>query len=200
MINQVGNILINKFATLPFVDKYAGVVKTLSFMMPKGETTVKKMFPAACSTTIEECESGQYKDLIPDSSKKSVMYLEDKGMRFIKREGGNLYWRGTYDLVCWLNMKKLGFTDCSYSAIAITSIIAKVPLTPFNDGIYQRISIMPISQGSKQVNPFQKYSYDETVTQYLMYPFDYFVLTLEVDFIINQKCLEIPALNPPINC
>lgn len=200
MIKQIGNILISKVGTLPFVDKYAGVVKTLSFVAQEGTKQVKKMFPAACNITLEECSSGRYKDLIPDSSKKSVLYLEDKGLRIVRREGGLIFFKASYDLVCWLNMPKLGFADCSYSGIAITSILAKLPTTPFNNGIYNRIAINVVSQATTQNNPFQKYSYDETINQFLMFPFDYFTLAIEIDFVVNQKCLSVAELNPPLPC
>lgn len=205
MISQIGDIIIDKISGLPFIDKYTGVVKILSYKdkLPNGNFQTKK-FPAACNITLDECSTGRYKDLIPDDSKKSVLYLEDRGMRFIKKEGANISWRASYNLICWLNMPKLGFNDCSYSAIAITSIVSKLPTTPFNsplfNNIYQKVNINLIGQESKANSPFAKYSYDETINQFLMYPFDYFTLLLDVDFTVNQKCIEIPALNPPILC
>lgn len=202
MTNDIGNIIIDKIKTLPFIDKYAGVVKILSYKSEsKDKKFTQKKFPASCQTTFEQCkDESRYMDLCPDSKKKSVLYLEDNGVRFIKREGSKITWKASYNLVCWLNMPKLGFNDCSYSTTAIASIMKQFPVTPFNDGIFTFIKINPIGQQPSSQNPFSKYSYDESVSQMLMYPFDYFVLLIDVDFITDQRCLEITPLNPDSSC
>lgn len=202
MINDVADIIIDKIETLPFLDKYAGLVKTLSYTRTdKDGRKVKKTFPAACNLTLEECEGGKYKDLCPDNTKKSVLYLEDVGgVRFVKREGGNFYWRASLNLVCWLNLPKLGYEGCSYSATAIYSIIAKLPEIPFNSGVFNRVTIRVQGQQTTSQNPFTRYTYDETVNQFLMYPFDWFVLPIEVEFITNKACLSITPIGTPLNC
>lgn len=194
----IGDIIIDKIKTLPFIDKYAGVVKTIRFKNAEGK---EQRFPAACHATLAECESGKYKDLCPDSDKKSVLYLVDRGVRFIKREGSLIHWQGGLDLVCWLNLPKLGYDGCSYSAIAIAGIITKLPGTPFNvPNTFQRVQIIPSGENSKENDPFSKYTYDETVKQYLMYPFDYFVLQLETQFITDARCLTVATLDAAIAC
>lgn len=201
MIVDLGDIVIDKIKTLPWLDKYAGIVKNLSYnSIDKEGKKVKKTFPAYCRTSWEECETGRYTDLIPDSSKKSVVYLEDKGVRFVRKDGRRYVWRASMNLVAWLNLNKLGSTSCSYSAIALTGILSKLPETPFNVGNYQMININPVGQEPKINNPFAKFSYDETVQQFLMYPYDYFVLLIEVEFSTNKACLTAPALGPDTSC
>lgn len=201
MVIDIGDIIIGKLNSLPFIDKIAGVVKPIVYnSVGEGKKITKKTFPASCRTTWEQCESGRYKDLIPDSSKKSVLYLEDNGVRFVSRDGAKTKWKASYNLVCWLNMPKLGFEGCSYSSTAIASIISKLPVTPFNDGIFHYIQINPVGQQQKALNPFQKYSYDETVNQFLMYPFDYFVLLIEVDFTTDKRCLEVTPISSSTDC
>lgn len=201
MIIDLGDIVIDKVKGLPWVDKYAGIVKNLSFnSIDKDGKKVKKTFPAYCRTSWEECESGRYTDLIPDNAKKSVMYLEDKGVRFIKKDGRRYIWRASMNLVAWLNLEKLGSTTCSYSAVALTGILSKLPETPFNNGNYQLIQINAIGQEPKSNNPFSKYSYDETVQQFLMYPYDFFVLAIEVEFSLTKACLTAPPLGPDLSC
>lgn len=201
MIFEIGNILIDKLNGLPFLDKYAGVVKTITIADPsaQGRNSIKK-FPASCNLTLEECKSGNhYFDLCPDSSKKSVLFLKDRGARLVNRSGTISNWKVSYDLVCWLNLPLLGETTCSYSAFAIMGIIGKFPITPFNDGtVYQKINISAISQRTE--DPYKEYSFEEKVTQYLMYPYDYFVLSIEVEFSIDQRCLKTPESKTPLNC
>jgi hypothetical protein len=201
MIIEVGNSVISKIDTLPFLDKYAGIVKTLSLtVVDKDNKPIKKTFPADCQLSLDQCESGRYKDLCPESSKKSVLFLEDNGIKYVRSQGGLDFWKANMNLVCWLNMPLLGFNDCSYSAIAITGILSKLPVTPFNYGNYQRILIKVTGQQSKNINPFQKYTFDETVMQYLMYPYDSFLLNLDVDFAINKRCLEAQNLTAALSC
>lgn len=201
MTVDIGNIIIDKIKLLPFIDKYSGVIKPLSLKTKVGENKFEtKKYPIGCQVTAEECEAGQYKDLVPDDTKKSVLYLEDRGVRFVQYVGSKLKFKASYDLVCWLNLPKLGSSSCSYSAIAIAGIISKFKPTPFQSGIYQQTLITITGQSPKGVDPFMKYSYDETVTQHLMHPFDYFVLQIDVDFMVDKRCVSETALQAPINC
>lgn len=201
MTVEIGDIIIDKIKTLPFIDKYSGVVKVVSYKAKNASGAFeKKTFPASCRTTLEECESGRYKDLVPDSSKKSVLYLEDKGARIVNREGSRVFWKSSYDLICWLNMPNLGFAGCSYSGIAISGILSKFPVKPFNNSIFSRIEIQATGIPGRSNNPFVKYSYDESILQFLMYPYDFFVMNIDVDYMVDSKCLTPEVLKPPINC
>lgn len=201
MIIDIGNIIISQIENLSFIDKYTGVVKVITMKDPSNKTGQKKIFPVACNLCNDDINNGRYKDLCPDSSKKSVLYLEDTGLRFVKKEGQRIYWKASYNLVCWLNLVKLGKQTCSYSALAIAGILKSLPLVPFNSGdTYNSISINILGQQPKTVNPFAKYSYDETVNQFLMFPYDYFVLSLDVDFMTDLRCLVLPENDPELNC
>lgn len=203
MIGSLGTHIINEVKTLPFVDKYAGVVRTINYeTTDKDGRKLRRSFPADCQTTFNDadCNSGRYLDLCPDDSKKSVMYLEDTGFRLVKREGHFQYFKANYDLIVWLNLPKLGASGCTYSAVAMAGVIKALPLQPQNYGLYHLTRIQPTGQKPKSVNPFAKYTYEESVTQFLLYPFDYFVLTLDVDFRIDLRCVTIESLNPPLNC
>jgi hypothetical protein len=198
MIIEIGNIIIDKISTLPFLDKYTGVVKPISFNDEKG---AKKIFPVACNLTLEQCLNGKnHEDLCPDNSKKSVLYLEDKSMPFIKREGDLFFFQANYDLICWLNIPKLGLKQCSVSAKAFMSILNELPSTPFNSGVYQRIMINVLGQEPKSKNPFLKYTYDIETHQLLMYPYDYFIMPLQVAFAVNKRCINELILADPISC
>lgn len=200
MIIEIGDIIIDKIKTLPFIDKYAGVVRPIKYKST-AKGAVEKVYPASCRTTFAECESGKYFDLVPDSKKKSVLYLESKAARLISRKGPISAWTTNYDLICWLNLSELGFDGCSYSATAIMGILDKLPDIPFNvPNKYQQVKITVAGENSKQEDPFSKYKYDETVKQYLMYPFDFFVLTITVDFNVNKHCVTTAPIGTKIEC
>lgn len=200
MIINLGNILLQEIQSLPFIDKSAGIVRVINYKNKEGS---KQSFPVDCKINLDDCNKNKrYLDLCPDSKKKSVLYLEDGGVRFVSREGHKLKWTARIDLICWLNLPLLGVSDnCSYSDTAIMSIMAKLPYRPFNRmNFYQYVNIRVAGENSKNINPFSKYSYDETINQYLMYPYDFFSLPIEIDFTTDDRCLKIEELNPEINC
>lgn len=194
MTNEIGDIVISKIESLPFIDKYSGVVKAISYT----DNGVKKTFPASISTCLTDCEKN-YKDLCPDSGKRSVLFLEDKGAVVLSQEGKEIKWRASYDLVCWLNNKKIG-SRTPYSGVAIAYLLKRLCINHFNSGVYQKIKINVIGQKSKGINPFLKYTLEEGTTQYLMWPYDCFVLELNVEFSINKDCIEIETLESETQC
>lgn len=195
MTNEIGEIIISKVQTLPFIDKYSGVVKTISYT----NNGAKKTFPAGLKLTLEACESGHYKDLCPDSNKRSVLFLEDKGATVLSQEGKEIKWRADYDLVCWINNKKIG-SATPFSGTAIAQLLKRLSLNPFNSGVYQKIKINVIGQKPKSANPFLKYTLEEETTQYLMWPYDCFVLELRVEYSINKDCIVIEDLETETQC
>jgi hypothetical protein len=205
MTIEVGDIIINRLLGISFLDKYAGVVRVLSYSEVDGsKKSIKKTFPASCRTVFtEQCDSKdkRYFDLCPDDKKKSVLYLEDKGVVFNKLDRHKLYYTATYDLICWLNLPKLGSASCSFSAQAISTIIKKLWTSGArNEGIYQQLWIQVAGQREKTYNPFLKYSYNLEKQQFLMFPFDFFVLPLRVDFCIDERCLTDAVIGPALDC
>lgn len=198
MISAIGDIIISKINNLPFIDKYAGVVRVIKFKSTTGKIG---SFPADCKTTFDECSKGKrYLDLCPDSSKKSVLYLEDSGLRQVSKNGLIQQYEAQFNLVCWLNLPKLGVSDCSYSSVAIGAILKNLTIPQFHSGIFQYIDIKIIGQQPKSTDPFAKYSYDETINQYLMYPYDHFVISFDVSFKFDTRCIKIESLTPELNC
>lgn len=203
MTIDIGDIIIDRLSALPWLDKYCGVVRTLTYQSKDntGKASIKKM-PISCRTSAAACSSGRYVDMLPDSRVKSVVFLEDNGVRFTKRDGNRFYFRASYNLVVWLNMPALGYSDCSYSGIAIAGILSKIPQVPFQNtgSIYQQVNISVDGQLSNNTNPFAKYTIPEEITQCLMYPYDSFVLPITVDFMTNKACLDIPYVPAPLDC
>jgi hypothetical protein len=203
MTIDIGDIIIDRLSTLPWLDKYTGVVKTISYQSKnKDSGTIIKRMPAYCRTSAADCSSGRYIDLCPDSRSKSVLFLEDNGVRFVKRDGNRYFWRASYNLVVWLNLPALGYEGQSYSGIAINGILSKFPPTPFQNvgSIYQQVNINLDGQLGSNSNPFAKYSFPEEITQYLMYPYEALSLPITVDFMTNKACLDIPYVPAPNDC
>ncbi len=200
MTEEVGNIVIGYLdqfrvggsGSNQFIDKLAGVVQVISKTESDGNRMVVKSFPVSCNLSYEECNSTSlYKDLVPDSRLGCITYLEDVSMVYVGNRGRKMGWKGQYRLVCWVNKKKLGKASlCSISSQIITTFLSAFPQFPTNEGNYQQVLVKVLGQDPKSYNPFAKYSYDEKVKQYLMHPFEYFSLPIEVSFEIDQSCIE----------
>lgn len=193
MISDIGNIL-KSYLTLPFIDKLGGVVRVVT----KSETDasgriVRKSFPVDCGVTNEDCLAGRYVDLVPNSKYLSVAYFEDGGVTLDTQETRDFTFDASLKLVVWLNLKKLGKTACSNSAMAYLSILKSFPTKYFNQTIngvpYSRIIITPEGQDIKSPQIFSQYTYEEEKTQYLMYPFDYFSMNINVRFSVSKSCV-----------
>jgi len=203
MVIEVGNIIKGYLQPLTFIDKLAGVVKVITKTdLDENNKPVVKKFPVACDVNFNECQTtGKYKDLIPNSSLGCIVFLEDTGARFTGMRGHKQVWKSGYKLIGWVNNSKLGFEDCSVTGQIIATIINQFPIVPFNSGMYQSSSIQVNGQEPKSgQNPFSKYSFDENQSQYLMYPFDYFSLLIDVSFEIDKRCLTTFVKGEEITC
>ena len=195
MNNTIANIIKAKIEDLDFVDKIAGLVSTV-YMNITDENGVKvqKAYPVACDVTAEDCKQGAYNDLCPDSKYKTVIYFEDRGVSFDRREGKFIYYKSNLRLVCWINIAKINSdcchdgTDCSMSADIIKEIICAMPEHPTNISPFAMVYPVITSQEIRSNSIFSQYTYNEKQTQYLLFPFDYFALNIETDFAVCQNC------------
>lgn len=193
MNKEIADIVLGKISGLEWVDRYAGMVRPYVIHQPGIDgKAIKKTFPVSCNVTDEDCVlNGTYKDLIPDSKYKSLLYFEDLGINIIGSDRSYINCQSNIKLVCWLNGKKLGYDGCGISAVAVMSILKVFAgmFNPFNEGNFVKIKISAISEMVKDNAIFSKYSYDEAQTQYLAMPYDFFALNLKVDFSIPFNCI-----------
>jgi len=195
MNHAIADILKARIIDLDFVDKIAGLVAPTYMNIPdKDGNMVEKCFPISCTTTVQDCKEGLYNDLCPDSKYKTVIYFEDRGVSYDRREGKFIYYKSNLRLVCWINIALIESdactdgTDCSMSAELIKEIICAMPSHPTN--ISPFVSVYPVitSQEIRSNSIFSQYTYNEKQVQYLMYPYDYFALNIETSFAVCQNC------------
>lgn len=192
MNEKIANILKTRIEGLDFVDKIAGLTKPITINVTGPENKlVPKVLPISCDITADQCIKGRYQDLIPQSKYASIIYFEDQGTTMVYKEKRWVAFNSRLNLVCWMNLQKLAESSvCTTSAQVLLSILNTLPEFPIGDDIYREITIRSISEAIKSNAIFSKYTYDEKTTQYLMYPFDYFMLNLSVDYKINLACVE----------
>lgn len=186
---DIANIIKSYIIGQPFVEKIGGLVRPLSFQQVDGDRSYNKTIPIDCGTTYTDCIKGKYTDLVPNSKYKSIIYFEDGGTSFSSSEPRDFSFESRLKLVCWLNQKKLGKSACSISAVAILNILKIIPDGHFNSTPYTRIRIQAVGQDAKSPAIFSRYTYDEKVLQYLLYPFDYFALNLKINFTVPRSCI-----------
>ncbi len=199
---EIANILKEEIQGLPFIDRLGGLVKVIRKQEVTDKGTIVKSFPVDCGTTLQDCNTGKYKDLIPNSKYKSIHYFEDLGITISGQDQATFTFDAKLKLVGWLNLKKLGKTDCSVSHLAQAAILKKIRSKNFNDvsrGI-TNIQIRCTGIDPKTSVIFSKYSYPEEVTQYLMYPFDYYAMNFNVSFTVSTSCINDWMNGIPNDC
>lgn len=186
---------------LPFIDVYAGLAQTVSYKEQdeNGNPVTKKM-PVSYDTNIEDCGFSPEKAVVPDSSKKGIIYFEENGgATQYKRLAGNFtMWKAQIVLICWLNRDKI--TGDAYSEIA-TKAFSDISLKLKNDSITSPFTkvIVDNTRFRQDANLFTKYSYETEVLQFLRPPYEFFAIDLSVNFTLKGNCL--PSINlTPNNC
>lgn len=187
---------------LNFIDKLGSIVRPITFMSGDASKPVRKVIPVDCNVSQKDCVAATKKntDLVPNSKYKSIHYFEDNGVRQINSTERDFKFESNLRLVGWINLKKLGKTDCSVSAKAVLQIINAFPSGRFNYGEYKNIQIVSISEAPKSSAIFSKYTYDEATLQYLMFPFDYYALDIITRFTISKNCIEDFELGEQTDC
>lgn len=191
---------------LTFTEKIAGLVRpfikvdVVEFRDENNEvvsnTTVTKSFPVACGVTADECNTDEkYKDLTPDDRYRSVSYFEDQGAIVTGKTGDRVHFLSRIRYVCWLNLKKFDTEECNISHLCAASVIAAVWGNHTNTAMLQGVKVRSFIQPPKSPAIFANYTYDEEVTQYLLYPFDYLAIDFEVEYSVNaSNCFDAIVL------
>ena len=190
MNNIIADLLKGYIDTLVWSDKTSGLVQTANIRIKNGDSVSDKSYPVSCHMTYNACIKGAYQDLAPDSKKKSVLYFEDKGVAFVEKIGNRMKMRSSLRLVGWLNLCLIE-DSCGQTGSYVIDVIKVLPSHVFSTTEFISIFISSISQVERSVDIFSKYTYNEQATQYLMYPYDYFALDLEIDFVI--ACINTPV-------
>lgn len=191
MNRDIANIVKDKISDLPFIDRISGLVRTLSYTETVDGQTYQYKYPISCDVTYDDCVNNErYKDMIPNSDLRSLIYFEDNGANILDSNGRGINFTSNIRLVCWLNIKKFDTTDCSVSGYVASHIIRRLLTSGrFSSGIYNDIHFVISQIPEKTSNIFQYYTYSEASTQYLLYPYDYFALDIKVMYSVMYNCL-----------
>jgi hypothetical protein len=195
MNKEVANILLAALDGATYLDRTSGVVQVVVRQVivdqEQGISITKRVPYSSSATFLESAKMSEM--MVPDSRYKSCLYFEDSGI--VTSEPLNVravQYLSRLRLVCWLNMKDIaGGYDTAETAKIMADVMKRIrKLENSNSGVFiairPRITNIPIQS---QVI-FQNYDYDETVSQYLFPPFDYFALDIETTFRLGDPCIE----------
>jgi len=179
---------------LPFIEKYAGLVQTvIEDVETEGGTIRKNKFPVATEVNINGACMQHEEVMSPDSSVKGIVYFEDNGTQSLGRMGTRFQFQSTLTLVCWINRGKIvsNIYD-EITGIAIQEMMQKLDVdgNPENVSMFTGLTVTVTRIAPQEAAIFSRYTYDETVMQYLRPPFEFFAFVLQVKFGIRPDCVN----------
>ncbi len=206
MIHEVIESLRHKITAYSFIDRYGGLVRIAKKAFTNDDGVYYKVFPISCDVTNEQCwDDDRYKDLVPDDRFKSISYFESAGNVTVKKDffaGRNTYKIiAPVDFVCWLNLPKLGINDCHNSMFELMMIkLFNTEHKPNIDHlIIANFSIDIKGVSSRDEKIFSKYSHGDKYGL-LLYPFDFFKISLEISFHLDPNCIQMFDPLPELEC
>ena len=191
MSTAIAEILRQRIEDLAIVDKSAGLVRAIPRSVQVNGRPITRYFPVGCNVSDpDSCTIQQIEDLVPSSNYASIIYFEDLGStrRPVNIPGASAK-TVRLRLVAWMNLNKLGplctTGDAFQREIERTINADRYDLNPYK-AMTHRVVGSPIKSNSI----FAKYNYDEVNRQYLNWPYDYFAIDIETNFILQDGCEE----------
>lgn len=213
---QLANILKNKLSSidngldeqgqqlpngLPFIDRMAGLVITGEKAQPatiEGAFTVSK-FPISVDADYEECmNKACYKDLVPHSKLKGILYFEGMGTQPLGNDHGNFKYLVRLRLICWINNKLIqgNSENClSISHKLITKIRSTLEQGIFNANGFTKIKVHATNIIDNEYKLFERYTYPQDSIKYLMFPYEAFGIDLQAECTIANSCVDDLIIN-----
>jgi len=171
-----------------YIEKRGGIVfPMLTESYSEDNKVIEKVFPVTQNPSVQTCNKSDYIDFIPNDKLRSLLYFELNSNKVVETTNYENKFNASITLVFWINHK------LNYKYYNITTylkdIIKKIPktLNPFQDIYNIQIDIDTVKIRDKSI--FNKYTYKEEHLQYMLYPFDFGSIDLNVEYTLNN-CLE----------
>jgi len=198
-------VMMTRLLNLPYIEKYGGVVQTIQKVIPgtgdNGKAIVKRIPISAVHEAPANCDLTEATSIhfIPEGKLKGLLYFEDGGsvMEPGKRHTGLTFWRSRLRLVVWMNQKLLKETfDIELGSVAMNEMISLLCTKPVNYDVFKNMAVRVASIPPATSSLFSEYDYNEKETQFLMPPYDFFAIDLDVFFGIPKGC-KVPVVPDP---
>lgn len=197
-------VMMTRLLNLPYIEKYGGVVQTIQKVIPGalGEKPIVKRIPiSAVHQAPANCDLTEATSIhfIPEGKLKGLLYFEDNGsvVENGKRHTGLTWWRSRLRLVVWLNQKliKQDF-DIELASVAMNEMISLLCTSPVNYDVFKNVTAKVATIPPATSSLFAEYDYNEKETQFLMPPYDFFAIDLDITFGIPKGC-KVPVVPDP---
>lgn len=188
----------NYLADLNYVERYGGLIK-LAKKTTFDENGVKAgelVFPVSSSVNDPQCyENNTVFNLVPDSSKKGIVYIERSGdtqtsVPTLPARYQMLEIKESLALVVWLNLPFLGQTSDDISAY-VEDMIKQLTST-------KGVLLTSIKQDDSTI--FNKYTYSDSQKGYLGYPYAVFSINFTYTYMIKAGCIVEIEEEDAIEC
>jgi len=220
MLAVIADVLKESLSSLEWLERFGGLVSQAvkpdlvqgadGVMVSKGNL----IYPVACGVNANNCwESGLFKHLEPDSRKSAIAFFMDNGGVTLKAVEGpkmaHLRFEFDLKLVFWLNVERLGESvtnnECQPSGRISPYVISKLfgshtAVGLFGGGIeesvFQAIEVTRVRELTKTPSMFEPFTFaKDWVKNLFIYPYDFFGLSIQGEFIVNRACLEEMGLD-----
>ena len=215
MINLLVKPIREAMETLPYVQRYGGLAIPVSRKYKSGQTEdgtptlVDKTYPIAEDVYGKDCwEQDRYQDLTPSSRYASVFWLEETNpvqiapvttqSRAYRFKGGEAKQvTASVRLIAFMDRSKLRY-DAGYipGDLLVRLDLRDKEITE-GDVPIGNISIKPTGFEQKGPGIFSRYSFDN-MENYLLFPYDYFALNLQITGRISGSCISLTQINPTV--
>lgn len=207
LIQEAINLLSAQIINLGWVGLFGGVTQRVSVPQSTENGVIYKSIPVSCNAAYTDCiKNNRYKELIPDSGKRSVVYWEvtqgfsDNGEDNHRRRR---ILQGQARLVGWINTNLLGINECNTAAKAIRSLmpILYQRFDSATSGALFENSSVEFEFISEEVKSSEIFGYDygKNKDGFLLHPYDYFALNVKVTARLALCQYAVTAL-APIEC
>jgi len=182
MLHKIVDELIDNLS-FSFQGTLAGIAVPVKKTIADGEKT----FPVYYKDSLSDCETDNLQQLVPDDTKKSIIYFEVINQPTVKQhhKAFNSF-IGKIRLVCWANLKKIS-PDLHDMGVIASNILDGFPSELDNIEFISSIRLFFDAQIDK-ASLFDKYTYNEAETQFMTYPYDAIGLNFDIEFRIAKGC------------
>lgn len=204
MIENIISAYKDTIISLPWIDRYGGLVRKATKSKIEQETGMifTDIYPVSSDADGRCFETGRYKDLIPDDKFKSVSFFEAYNPQevsdavFMNRD--TTRFRTHVRFVAWLNLKKLGSVK-EYNPEFALNLIDTISQSRPEIAGFLHYTIKAVGLSFRNSDVFGEYSFNELINK-LMYPYDYFAVTFQIEMHIQKGCSPAIVLEDPLAC
>lgn len=191
MIDILGRYLQRQLSSLEFAQFTAGVVKIAEYKDEQGRLM---RIPVSCDVDTSQCNQKNHYPLVPDSSKSSIMYIENNDIRVTTKKGNRYELDLDFNVVIWYNKDRLVYPlnkqpyICDDRSRFVGALMNKVSgINISEEGVdFSHIEITDIIYD----DIFRRYTYPDDTAQFLMNPYGAVAVRAKSKCTVSGACFE----------